>query len=68
MPHSRCIDTFEIAHALGAPCPGSPTNLFVGVVSLGDMGPAFNFLTARIWSESNVRFQKYGRAKRDTPR
>ena len=45
---ARCIDTSEIAHAPGAPCPGSPTNLFVGVVSLGDMGPAFVFPSTRI--------------------
>jgi len=63
------IDKFKIAMDWVAPCLGSPTNLFVGVVSLGDMGPAFTIPSTRITLYEGVSGRwKYGRAKRDTPR
>jgi len=58
------IDKFKIAMDWVA-----PTNLFVGVVSLGDMGPAFTIPSTRITLHEGVSGRwKYGRAKRDTPR
>jgi len=38
-------------------------------MSLGDMGPAFTFLSTRVnLFRINVGLRKYGHAKRDTPR